>query len=56
MKKSKLSNLGFLLLLQEFWVDKRTGGVCVSIGSKALTITGIDDRRYWNYIPTDESR
>ncbi|PWA99948.1 F-box domain, cyclin-like protein [Artemisia annua] len=41
---------------KEFWVDKRTGGVCVSIGSKALTITGIDDRRYWNYIPTDESR
>nr|GEX26526.1 F-box protein PP2-A13-like [Tanacetum cinerariifolium] len=41
---------------KEFWVDKRTGGVCLSIGSKALSITGIDDRRYWNYIPTDESR
>ncbi|XP_076951961.1 F-box protein PP2-A13-like [Bidens hawaiensis] len=41
---------------KEFWLDKRTGGVCLSISSKALTITGIDDRRYWNFIPTDESR
>ncbi|GKB23444.1 F-box protein PP2-A13-like protein [Tanacetum coccineum] len=40
---------------REFWVDKRTGGVCLSIGSKALSITGIDDQRYWNYIPTNES-
>lgn len=28
----------------------------MSISSKALMITGIDDRRYWNYIPTEESR
>ncbi|XP_023764375.1 F-box protein PP2-A13 [Lactuca sativa] len=41
---------------KEFWLDKRTGGLCLSISSKALAITGIDDRRYWNYIPTDESR
>ncbi|KAD4982714.1 hypothetical protein R6Q59_002343 [Mikania micrantha] len=41
---------------KEFWVDKMTGGVCVSISSKRLTITGIDDRRYWNHIPSDESR
>ncbi|KVH84535.1 F-box protein PP2-A13-like [Cynara cardunculus var. scolymus] len=41
---------------KEYWVDKITGGVCVSISSKALTITGIDDRRYWNHIPSDESR
>ncbi|KAH6813155.1 phloem protein 2-A13 [Perilla frutescens var. frutescens] len=40
----------------DLWIDKRTGGVCLSISSKALMITGIDDRRYWNYIPTDESR
>jgi hypothetical protein len=38
------------------WLDKSTGGVCLSICSKGLTITGIDDRRYWNYIPTEESR
>ncbi|KAM0043711.1 hypothetical protein Hdeb2414_s0010g00344451 [Helianthus debilis subsp. tardiflorus] len=38
------------------WLDKRTGGVCLSISCKALTITGIDDRRYWNFIPTNESR
>lgn len=41
---------------KEIWLDKRTGGVCLSISSKALSITGIDDRRYWNHIPTCESR
>lgn len=41
---------------KDFWLDKTTGGVCVSISSKALTITGIDDRRYWNHIPSNESR
>ncbi|CAO2835038.1 unnamed protein product [Amaranthus hypochondriacus] len=41
---------------KEIWLDKNTGGVCVSISSKALSITGIDDRRYWNHIPTEESR
>ncbi|GMY09465.1 F-box protein PP2-A13-like [Fagus crenata] len=35
---------------------KSTGDVCVSISSKALRITGIDDRRYWNHISTEESR
>lgn len=37
-------------------MDKSSGKIFVSISSKALKITGIDDRRYWNYIPTDESR
>ncbi|KAI3510446.1 hypothetical protein L1887_17445 [Cichorium endivia] len=32
-----------------------TGGVCVPVSSKALTITGIGDRRYWNDVPSDES-
>ncbi|GAV85589.1 PP2 domain-containing protein [Cephalotus follicularis] len=41
---------------KEIWLDKNTGGVCLSISSKALTITGIDDRRYWNHIATEESR
>ncbi|KAK4744629.1 hypothetical protein SAY87_010941 [Trapa incisa] len=41
---------------KEFWLDKKTGGVCISISFKGLIITGIDDRRYWNYIPSDESR
>ncbi|KAH9732181.1 F-box protein PP2-A13 [Citrus sinensis] len=31
-------------------------GLCVSISSKALAITGIDDRRYWTHISTEESR
>ncbi|GER57464.1 F-box family protein [Striga asiatica] len=41
---------------KEVWIDKCTGGVCLAISSKAMSITGIDDRRYWSYIPTDESR
>ncbi|KAF8026583.1 hypothetical protein BT93_F3159 [Corymbia citriodora subsp. variegata] len=42
--------------MKEFWLDKRTGGVCLSISFKALMITGIDDRRYWKSISSDESR
>ncbi|KAJ4835662.1 hypothetical protein Tsubulata_021711 [Turnera subulata] len=38
------------------WLDKTTGGVCISISYKGLAITGIEDRRYWNHIPTEESR
>jgi hypothetical protein len=44
------------LTVQEFWLDKAGGGTCLTIYSRALSITGIDDRRYWNYIPNDESR
>lgn len=40
---------------KEFWLEKSSGGICMQISSKALSITGIDDRRYWNYIPTKES-
>lgn len=38
------------------WLDKSTGRMCLSISSKGLAITGIDDRRYWSHIPSDESR
>ncbi|XP_010523723.1 PREDICTED: F-box protein PP2-A13-like [Tarenaya hassleriana] len=41
---------------KELWIGKNTGRLCLSISSKALRITGIDDRRYWSHIPTDESR
>ncbi|KAJ4713004.1 F-box protein PP2-A13-like [Melia azedarach] len=41
---------------KKVWLDKSTGGVCLSLSSKGLAITGIDDRRYWNHIPTEESR
>ncbi|CAI0476452.1 unnamed protein product [Linum tenue] len=41
---------------KKVWLDKTTGGVCLSLASKGLMITGIDDRRYWNHIPTEESR
>lgn len=41
---------------KELWLDRRTGGVCMSLSSKGLSITGIDDRRYWNHISTEESR
>uniref|UniRef100_A0A7N0RBE0 F-box domain-containing protein n=1 Tax=Kalanchoe fedtschenkoi TaxID=63787 RepID=A0A7N0RBE0_KALFE len=38
------------------WLHKTSGGLCMSISSKGLAITGIDDRRYWSYLPTQESR
>lgn len=41
---------------KKVWLDKSTGGVCMAISAKGLSITGIDDRRYWNHIPTEESR
>lgn len=41
---------------KEVWLEKNSGGVCIGISSKALRITGIDDRRYWNHIGTEESR
>ncbi|KHN02800.1 F-box protein PP2-A13-like isoform X2 [Glycine soja] len=41
---------------KEVWLDKCSGQVCLFMSSKSLKITGIDDRRYWNYIPTEESR
>ncbi|XP_061998263.1 F-box protein PP2-A13 isoform X1 [Rosa rugosa] len=41
---------------KQIWLDKTKGGIHLSISSKALSITGIDDRRYWNFIAIDESR
>lgn len=41
---------------KEVWVDKVTGTVCMSISAKAMAITGIEDRRYWTWVPTEESR
>ncbi|KAL0331315.1 UNVERIFIED_CONTAM: F-box protein PP2-A13 [Sesamum angustifolium] len=38
------------------WLDKTTGKTCMLISSNGLAITGIDDRRYWTRIPTEESR
>lgn len=41
---------------KEVMLDKCSGQVCLFMSSKSLKITGIDDRRYWIYIPTEESR
>ncbi|XP_022143533.1 F-box protein PP2-A12-like [Momordica charantia] len=41
---------------KKVWLDKLSGGACLSISSMDLMITGIDDRRYWNRISTEESR
>jgi len=46
----------FCFVLQEFWLEKSKGGICMALSSKALVITGIDDRRYWINMPTAESR
>jgi hypothetical protein len=56
LKKKNLIFQTFSMIEQELWIDKNTGRLCLSISSKALRITGIDDRRYWSHIPTDESR
>ncbi|KAK4796727.1 hypothetical protein SAY86_029053 [Trapa natans] len=41
---------------QRVWLDKTTSSICLEISAKALSITGMDDPRYWNHIPTSESR
>lgn len=41
---------------KQVWVDKVTGRVCLSISARAMSITGIEDRRYWSWLPTEESR
>ncbi|KAL4592083.1 hypothetical protein LXL04_005065 [Taraxacum kok-saghyz] len=41
---------------KKVWLDKLTGRVCVSISAKTMAITGIEDRRYWNWVSTEESR
>ena len=41
---------------QEAWLDRVTGRVCMSISAKGMSITGIEDRRYWTWVPTEESR
>lgn len=38
-----------------FWMEKN-GGMCVCISWKEMKITGIEDRRYWSHISSDESR
>ncbi|XP_076953043.1 F-box protein PP2-A11-like [Bidens hawaiensis] len=41
---------------KEVWMDKEVGGICMLVSWKGMKITGIDDRRYWTYIPTLQSR
>ncbi|KAJ4826935.1 hypothetical protein Tsubulata_013403 [Turnera subulata] len=41
---------------KEVWIDRVTGRVCMSISARGMAITGIEDRRYWNWVPTEESR
>ncbi|KAF6146780.1 hypothetical protein GIB67_007494 [Kingdonia uniflora] len=41
---------------KEVWLDRVTGGVCMSISARAMTITLIDDHRYWEWITDEESR
>lgn len=41
---------------KELWLDRVTGRLCMSISAKGMAITGIEDRRYWNWLTTEESR
>lgn len=45
-----------LCFVQKVWLDRSMGKLCLCVSAKGLSITGIDDRRYWNHIPTEESR
>ncbi|XP_021765171.1 F-box protein PP2-A13-like [Chenopodium quinoa] len=41
---------------KEIWLEKNSGKMCMAISWRGMTITGIDDRRYWTHISTHESR
>ncbi|CAL9235770.1 unnamed protein product [Arabidopsis halleri] len=41
---------------KQVWIDRSTGRVCMAISARGMAITGIEDRRYWNWIATEESR
>ncbi|OIT01447.1 PREDICTED: F-box protein PP2-A15-like [Nicotiana attenuata] len=41
---------------KEVWLDRISGRICMSISTKAMLITGVEDRRHWNWFPTEESR
>ncbi|KAK9072933.1 hypothetical protein SSX86_009369 [Deinandra increscens subsp. villosa] len=41
---------------KKVWLHKGTGKPCVLMSFNGLSITGIDDRRYWSRISTEESR
>ncbi|KAK4725117.1 hypothetical protein R3W88_027896 [Solanum pinnatisectum] len=41
---------------KEVWLDRISGRICMSISSKAMSITSSEDRRHWNWFATDESR
>ncbi|KAJ4822626.1 hypothetical protein Tsubulata_037269 [Turnera subulata] len=41
---------------KQAWLDKISGKICLLVSYRALTITGIDDRRYWSHISSEESR
>ncbi|KAL9225290.1 hypothetical protein vseg_001235 [Gypsophila vaccaria] len=46
----------FDVATKEIWMEKSSGKMFMSISWKGLKITGINDRRYWSHIPTEESR
>ncbi|KAJ8532772.1 hypothetical protein K7X08_015661 [Anisodus acutangulus] len=41
---------------KEVWLDRISGRICMSISAKAMLITSGEDRRHWNWFPTEESR
>ncbi|KAJ6676160.1 F-BOX PROTEIN PP2-A15 [Salix viminalis] len=54
--ETKLPSNYKFLVEKQVWLDKSSGKICVAVSYKALRITGIDDRRYWNHISSEESR
>ncbi|CAN4118270.1 unnamed protein product [Withania somnifera] len=41
---------------KEVWLDRISGRICMSISSKSMLITNMEDRRHWTWLPTEESR
>lgn len=41
---------------KEVWLDRTSGRISMSISTKAMLITSGEDRRHWNWFPTEESR
>lgn len=42
--------------VQEVWLDKMSGKSCMCMSWKGMAVTGIDDRRYWSRVNSEESR
>lgn len=43
-------------LVQGYWLDRSTGGVCYSLAARGLRVVWGDDDRYWSWVARQGSR